>query len=378
MGHYCAAEAIKEELQGDGAKDSIEVVDIIQALFPRIYKFIYGFFNLFICRFSGIYNCINSYATNQDNPFIKKIILNKINSIIKKYDPDMIIATWSAASRFISDYKEEYEEDIPLYTYVTDVTVHKGWITEGTDMYFVAARSTRDILISEGVPCSKIVISGIPVRRGFKEDICTKKYTNRKNILIMGGGLGLIPEINNILDKLSEKDIFITVITGKNKKLSKSLKAAYPQLEVVGYTNEVHKYMREADLIITKPGGLSTFEAIYSNTPLCVIKPFLSQEIGNAKFIEAMGIGKVLWDNEERMAEDIEALINDKALLLKMKNNMEVIRNEIGQSRVKDIYERDLKYVDYDYNSRSSIIYNDLWSNSYNPIQAVEYKIKKA
>lgn len=378
MGHYCAAEAIKEELRGENSKDSIEVVDIIQALFPRIYKIIYGFFNLFICRFSGIYNCINSYATNQENPFIKEIILNKINYIINKYKPDLIISTWSASSRFISSYKAVYGEKIPLYTYVTDVTVHNGWITEGTDMYFVAAKSTKDMLISEGVPCNKIVINGIPVRKGFKESNNPKKYINKKNILIMGGGLGLIPEINNILDELSEKDIFITVITGKNKKLNNWLKTAYPQLKVVGYTNEVHKYMREADLIITKPGGLSTFEAIYSNTPLCIIKPFLSQEIGNAKFIETMGIGKVLWENETKMAEDIIELINDKALLVKMKYNMELIRSEIGQSKLKDIYERNIKYVDYDYSSCSSSIYNDLWGNSYNPIQTAEYKVKKA
>jgi len=396
MGHYCAAEAIKEELLASDSDDIIEIVDIVKVLFPIIYKLIYGIFNLFICRFSGVCNFINSFATKHENTCLKRRNLNKIDSLIEKYNPDLIVSTWSACSRCISTYKEEYEDDIPLYTYITDITVHCGWITDMTDMYFVAARSTRDILVSEGVEAEKIVVNGIPVRQSFKQELqfksihdrqemsfkaiddyhelLVKSIHDKREILIMGGGLGLIPDLDNILDRLCETSrVHITVITGKNKKLLKKLKEDYPEIDVIGYTDQVHRYMKMADLLITKPGGISTFEAIYTTTPLYVIKPFLSQEVGNAEFIEKMLIGKIAWENDFDISEDIISLISNERLMGEMKYNMQLLRREALESKLKKIYERNGKKDEY-YNTADSypISFNDIWSHSYIAMQKGE------
>lgn len=109
-------------------------------------------------------------------------------------------------------------------------------------------------------------------------------------------------------------------------------------LQLFGYTNEVHKYIEKAELIITKPGGITLFEAIYSKTPIFVLRPFLSQEIGNAKFIEKNEIGTVVWDKSENTTQDILNLLRTPKLLDKMKKNMEKIKSSLEKLTVIDVY----------------------------------------
>jgi len=100
----------------------------------------------------------------------------------------------------------------------------------------------------------------------------------------------------------------------------------------------VYKYIEKAELIITKPGGITLFEAIYSKTPIFVLRPFLSQEIGNAKFIENNGIGKVVWDKSENKTQDILNLLRTPKLLEKMRKNMEQIKSGLEKLTVIDVY----------------------------------------
>lgn len=93
--------------------------------------------------------------------------------------------------------------------------------------------------------------------------------------------------------------------------------------------------MKKADIIVTKAGGITTFEAIASKTPLYVIKPFLEQEFGNAKYIEEHNIGRVLWNKDSDEIEDIVNLIHNDKLLETMKENMSKLIEEFEHS---DLY----------------------------------------
>ena len=86
--------------------------------------------------------------------------------------------------------------------------------------------------------------------------------------------------------------------------------------------------MKRADLLVTKAGGITTYEAIASKTPLYVIKPFLEQEFGNAKYIEEHNIGRVLWNKDSDEVEDILNLIGNDKLLQTMKENMARLTEE--------------------------------------------------
>ena len=122
----------------------------------------------------------------------------------------------------------------------------------------------------------------------------------------------------------------MTVITGKNETLRRELEKTYPTFEIVGFTSRVAEYMARADLLLTKAGGITTFEAIHSGTPLCLLRPFLMQEEANAAYVQAQGFGKVLW-NKSREAQDILDLLADQETLEDMKQRMAVALRSLDQ-----------------------------------------------
>ncbi len=328
MGHIKAAEAIREEILRDNQANNVEIIDFMDYMFPAISKYIYKGFNFLVSSCSGLYNSLNKAAGNNGTVPLKVAVTRKIDRLISQHQADAIVVAFPVCSQYISAYKRMRRCNIPLYTYVTDITAHEEWIAPGTDKYFVGDTVTKNALISKGVLEEKIIISGIPVRQCFYTGH-TQEKSSQKEILIMGGGLGLIPSSEDFLKSLNDNpDIKVTLIAGKNEKLRASIRAKYANVEAIGYTERVDYYMKRADLIVTKAGGITTFEAIASKTPLYVIKPFLEQEFGNAKYIEEHNIGRVLWNKDADEMGDILNLINDDRLLQTMKDNMTKIIEE--------------------------------------------------
>ena len=198
---------------------------------------------------------------------------------------------------------------------------------------------TKTILITKGINPQQIIVSGIPVKKNFITKKEHKKSTNKTEILIMGGGLGIIPISSKILDRLVEnKHIHLTIITGKNVRFKKYLEKNYPDINALGYVSNVYRYMRKSDMVITKPGGITTFEAINMGTPLYVFKPFLFQERDNAKYIEMQNIGKII-ENEEDLISSVE----NEMLLNEMKKNMFEIKKNWNRNNALNYCKKESK-----------------------------------
>ena len=251
--------------------------------------------------------------------------------MIIEFKPDVVVSTLPMSSQYIAAYKKRKKSVLPLITCITDISAHDEWIAEHTNLYFVATLDVKQELISKGILESKVKVVGIPVKQAFKKTGKQCHKDEKKHILIMGGGLGLIPNADNIFKELNKAEqVNTTVITGSNYELYNLVKEKYPNLNAITYTNDVHKYMDQADLLISKAGGITIFEAIYSTTPICVINPFLEQEIRNAKFIEENKLGKVLFEKGNKLVYDIMRLLNSEGELAKIKNNMENIKKQIA------------------------------------------------
>ncbi len=324
FGHTSAANSIKEKLLLEHPEYNVQVIDFIEYLFPIISKVIYGTFNFLVNKCCALYNFLNKIGSKNSNAPLKSFIVRKIDRLLIDNEIDMCISVFPVCSQYISAYKRSRKSKVILNTCVTDVDVHEEWISDETNLYFVASEKTKANLVDKGVDSDKIVISGIPVKNSFN---CEKDIKIKKNILIMGGGLGLIPSIDEFLCDLDSNDNFtVNVIVGNNQKMYDKISNKYKNVNVVGFTNEVYKYMKEADLIVTKAGGVTMFEAIVSETPLFIIKPFLKQELGNALYIEDNNIGEVVWDKSKSISNDIIRLIEDKEQREKMISNMRNIK----------------------------------------------------
>lgn len=328
-GHISAANSIMEKIKKENPNYNILIIDLIEYLFPNISKLIYKSFNFLVDKCCTLYNFLNRIGSKNSKAPLRNIIIKKIDKLLFENNIDMIISVFPVCSAYISTYKKTKKSNIILKTCITDIEPNKEWVNDETDMYFVASLKTKNKLIDMGVPKKKIIVSGIPVSDNF---ITTKDGHASRNVLIMGGGLGLIPNIKDFLLELEKQEnLKINVIVGNNKKLYSHLSQKYENINIIGFTKEVSKYMKEADLIVTKSGGITMFEAINSETPLLVLKPFLNQEIGNALFIENNKIGEVLVSNDKLIAEEVLKLIDNNQTRLKMIDNMQKIKKSFEQ-----------------------------------------------
>ncbi len=347
MGHIKVAEVLRREMENSSVSNyaaaapdvHVTTVDFLSYLFPHISGVIYSGFGLVVSHFSGLYNSLNKAAGHYGGVPLKRTLAGKIDRLIRSTDADLIISVLPICGQYISAYKELTGCAVPLYTYVTDVTVHEEWLATETDRYFVGDLCTANALRSKGVPPQKITVTGIPVSPDFRQAAVQQESSlncepsaqaDKKRVLIMGGGLGLLPGSNQLLPMINDNpQIEATLIAGKNEKLARESRERYPNIRVIGFTDEVARYMREADLVITKPGGITTFEAIASRTPLYVIEPFLEQEKGNAQYIESANIGRVLW-NGVGVEEDLRCLLQNDFLLKNMQENMARLEAEFA------------------------------------------------
>lgn len=347
MGHYSAAEAIKQEIE-ENYKDinvNIKIIDIIDYLFPAISSYVYKSFDTLVSKWANLYNFINTNNEERNIKSFNYLFIKKLDKLFDKYNPEVVISTLPISSQYISKYKSIKKSNVPLLTFITDISSHSEWIHKNTNYYFVGDEKIKGSLVNKGISEEKIIITGIPVRKQFREiDMDLNKNNKKKEVLIMGGGLGLISVNDELFEVLNNvKDIKTTIITGNNKSMYEYLRDKYKNIKVIGYTEEVSKYMKNSDLIISKSGGITLFEAIYSEVPMYVINPFLVQEIKNSKFIEKEKIGRVIRDKDFDIVSDILNLINDDYEITKMKNNMKNIKSKINQNEIINVLDKFMK-----------------------------------
>lgn len=335
MGHYTATAAIKEEIANNILDANVQVIDIFDYLMPSISNLIYGGFDCLVKTSSTTYNVMCKASENYSSAPFKRIFTNKIDKLLAKYCPDIIISTVPIGSQYLSAYKELCNIDIPLFTYITDLFTHAEWIAKNTDLYFVGTHELKSLLIKKGISSEQIRVSGIPVKSSFKTNQHKKNNNGNKKVLIMGGGLGLMSFSDILYDVLAkEPSIDVTIITGKNKTLFNNLKSKYPTFHTILYTDKVYEYMRNSDLLISKAGGITVFEAIYTETPLCVINPFLLQEISNAKYVDQRQLGSVSWNNNENAIINLLELLKDETKLNIYKSNMKALKEELDDKAI--------------------------------------------
>ena len=332
MGHYSAAEALREELLLETPRPDVEVVDAVEALFPAFRGIVYHCFNFLVSHLSGLFNHLSRMADKRQISMFEGLLTKMIDRFLKSREPDIVIVVLPGCSHYLAACRRATGRSFVLFTLLTDVTLHGSWIEADIDRYFVPAEATRQALIRRGVPEHLITVRGIPVRQSFlalAPRPLVRQAGAPASILFMGGGLGLLPSSDNLLRRLIETPgVELTLIAGRNKALYKKIKKKFPQIRVVGFTHQVAAYMSQSDLLITKPGGITMFEAIHSQTPLYVNKTFLIQEAGNAAWIEAMGIGVVHWDDTRDPAQDILRLLDNDAQLAAMKQSMKTLSEQ--------------------------------------------------
>lgn len=317
-GHRMAAEALKQSFEKN---ENVKVIHgnvfdffphILGKTFLKVYLWI-----LDICPW--LYELMYKWGNKGGGSLWMRSLINGAlavlgNSFINRVKPDVVIATHATPAGIMSIYKRRQHNNLYLCGVVTDFTVHRWWICEGVDTYFIA-----DEKLSEKFPANfETIAYGIPIREGFQNldrTTCRAQFgwkEEDKVCLLMGGGDGLLP-MEAIITALLESQLInlrIVALTGKNASLKQRLASKFDkQLKILGYTEQIPQLMCGADMIVSKAGGLSSAEILASNLEFIIYKPLPGQEENNAKFLEANCNAKIAHDIQE-ISENVRELCN--------------------------------------------------------------------
>lgn len=358
-GHLSAARNIKDYIETSYPDSEVLLVDCIEYVNKILNKVTTKAYNEFSKNarwiWKQIYYGSESGSLSKISTSINNVMAFKLNKLIQDFNPNLIISTHFFSSQMCAFLKEKKKVNCKLATILTDYAPHSQWLVahEFVDYYFVAHEGMKENLIDRGVDKSKIYTTGIPLSHRFLLHYDKSKILNeynlspdKKTVLFFAGGeygFGKDKTFNmlkSIIDNFPYLQII--AIAGRNVKMKERFDELVEEtnssdsVKILSYTNQVPELMSVSDLVITKPGGLTTTESLASGLPLIVIDPLPGQEEENAKFIENNGAG--LWikknDNIERILFDI---FNDPYKLYHLKIKARLISKKNSTKDICDI-----------------------------------------
>ena len=357
-GHLSAANSIKKYIDENYKNTETKLVDCIEYV-DKILNKVTTKAYADMAKKAGwmwgkIYYSAEDGFVSKLNKATQKLLSIKLNKLLQEYDPDLIISTHPFSSHMCALLKQKKEITCKIATVITDYAPHKQWLQFPLyiDYFFVAHEGMKQDLLKRKIKENQIKVTGIPLSNKFllhydKEKILSEfdLEPNKKTILFFAGGeQGLGKDrIFTILRVLIEQfqNIQIVAISGKNKKIKNNFDALVEQehasqnVKILEYTDKVAELMCVSDLVITKPGGLTTTESLASGLPIVIINPIPGQEEENAKFLEIHDVG--IWLKKD---DDIETvisnLLNNPDKLHKMKINAKLLAKK---NSTKDICE---------------------------------------
>lgn len=255
---------------------------------------------------------------------------------IQQDKPDVILSCHSPMNSMLSYWKGKGLIDAPVHSVVTDYRVHRMWAQKNIAHYYVASEATKDELAHFGIDKDKIEVSGIPIKPEFarpqelsKSELKEKLGINPEipMVLMMGGSLGLgrFKEMAQALNEV-KTPVQMVCITGKNSAKKAELEELGRQIKmpltVLGYADNVNEWMDACDVIVSKPGGLTTSEIFARKLPMIILDPMPGLE--EMLIPTIVGTGAALSvKGPEGAAHMIEQLCADTTMKTKLEENLE-------------------------------------------------------
>lgn len=367
-GHNRAARAIKEELENktiDNEKVECEIIDSLKLVNNTMDKIISRGYEKSAIYTPKAYGSVYRFSETSlvsKNEFkgnlLTSLMAQKFKKLLNDSQPDLIIGTHPFPMIALSTLKKYTNIDMhnlnlsdtfhkkyidlnvpPMISVLTDYTTHSTWIQNEIDYYIVGHEYVKELLVFEGVESDKVKAFGIPVEKSFLShrdreivleelDLSPDKLT----VLLMGGSFGA----GNIKETLSElmeidRDFQILVITGRNESLREKIEKSLSRhlhdktVKVLGFTNKMNDILASVDVLVSKPGGLTTTESLLKDVPMIVPYYIPGQEEENLDFLS--NCGAVLRTTKKyNLSVLLKVLIDDPSRLDMLKRNIRSIR----------------------------------------------------
>ncbi|PKM87633.1 MAG: galactosyldiacylglycerol synthase [Firmicutes bacterium HGW-Firmicutes-12] len=297
-GHDNVAKAMAERLLEEIPGSEAEIIDTFQYINATLHKVMLGSYMETLKFTPKVWGYLYNQVVEGERfidigQLFSKVLSPRLDQLLKQFNPDIIITTHAFPTGILSIMKERGQINIPVASVITDFHVHSLWIHHGVDRYFIPEPDLSNRLLHHGIKAKQIIAVGIPIRTQFSKEINSEQAksnlglsVNTPTILVMGGGLGL-GRIEKIVEEILEDSIFeVMVVTGKNKILQENLAdLKNTRLKVFGFIENMAEVIAASDIVISKPGGVTTAEVLAMRKPLVIFSALPGQEDCNTEYL---------------------------------------------------------------------------------------------
>lgn len=353
-GHNSAARALESVLSS--MEIPCQIQDPVSFQSERMQHAVASLYNNMIKKtpsvFGAIYKIGDAYASSSlPSPvyWANAQYADALDRFITENGFDTVICTHLYGMEAMTAIRKHRGGSVPCYGVLTDYVCIPFTTDTDLDGYFVPCEQAKLSLAEKGIPPEKIFLSGIPVDPVFSQrmDRDTARLrlgipADQKLFLIMTGGVGcenMLGLCDALLDKV-RSDAMVYVLTGHNENLKNRLEERYPgdpRLRAIPFTRQVPVYMAAADVLLSKPGGLSSTEAAVANVPLVHIHAIPGCETYNANFYNDNGLA-MLARNDSEAVQHAAALAYDPLLAEKMRaRQRELIPRYAARTIIEEI-----------------------------------------
>lgn len=332
-GHNSAAKAVKEQF--DRNDIPCVMADALEFASEKVAR--YGR-NVYLWStekgvFGGAYkagSALTSARRKSPVYFANALYADRLKSYIVENGFDTVVMPHLFPAEAVTFMRKHHPLNLKTYFIATDYTCIPFTEETSPDYFFIPHEDLVPEFVERGIPAEKLVPLGIPVSERFlhlpSRAECRERLgipKDQKCILVMTGSMGY-GNVESMVAELRERtdgNTCIYVMGGTNEKLKAALREKYGEedrVRVLDFTDRTHEYMAAADVLFTKPGGLTSTEAVAAGVPLVHTHPIPGCEDRNAAFFTERGMS-VSDKDEKRMIDKGLALLEDDLLREEMR-----------------------------------------------------------
>jgi processive 1,2-diacylglycerol beta-glucosyltransferase len=340
-GHVRAAQAIEKAFTEAGGGREVRHIDTLDFT-SKVFRHLYS--KAYIDLVNKMPDATGYFYDKFDTPWKnerRRLALDKLNTrpfvkLLREYHPDLIVCTHFLPAEIVSWLKAKERIASRQAIIVTDFDVHAMWLCHHYERYFVAIDEARAYLIALGIPKEKITVSGIPIDPVFALQKDKKKmrlkhglHPERTTIILSAGGAG-VGAMEHLITALMpiQHPVQVIAICGRNEDLKKRLTKVSARLDPhgplsvrpEGYTQEMDELMAASDLVMGKPGGLTTSEALAKGLVFVIVNPIPGQEERNSDHLLEAGAA-IRCNNLPTLAWKLDQLLSNPARFTTMQRN---------------------------------------------------------
>ncbi len=304
-GHKAAARALEKAFREADPTLGVEVFDALDGMNATSRKLYTGSFEVTVAHAPAVYGAVFSITRNIDrSPVFRaarevsnRLQCEKLTDLLRSRNPRAIVCTHFLPLEVALREKRAGRISAPIFAVVTDYVAHGFWRQAEADVTFCPPGRAAADLVLGGVPAERIEKTGIPIDPLYAKRydcLAAKKRAGlpltRPTILLLAGGAGMGPLVQVLREtaRAVRESAEVVVVCGKNEQLKAECAAAALDLpapiRVLGFVDPIADLLQAADVVVTKPGGLTTSECLALGKAIVFYEAAPGQESANARY----------------------------------------------------------------------------------------------